>query len=137
MADLTGRCLCGNIRWRSPGPVLWGGFCHCDSCRRATSSPVTAFFGVPRETLEWSGETSVHETSGGKVRRLFCAGCGSQVSYQADHWPEEAHLYAATLDDPERFEPDAHYHCGEQLPWLNMNDDLPKFQASAEGKQDG
>ena len=134
MADLSGRCLCGQVHWVSPGPILWGGFCHCDSCRRATSSPVTAFFGVPRETLVWAGQTAVAETSGGRVQRLYCPACGSQMSYQADHWPGEAHLYAATLDDPSAFVPKAHYHFAEKLPWLGVADDLPKYAASAEGQ---
>ena len=134
MVDLAGRCLCGQVRWASPGPVLWSGFCHCDSCRRATSSPETAFFGVPSETLTWLGEAAAHATSAGRVRRLYCAGCGSPMSYEADHWPGEAHLYAASLDDPAVFRPTAHYHYAERLPWLNVSDDLPKYAASAEGK---
>ena len=134
MGELSGRCLCGDVRWSSPGPVLWAGFCHCDSCRRATSAPVTAFFGVPRETLTWAGRTQMKATSGGRVRRIFCPACGSQMSYQADHWPGEAHLYAASLDDPAAFVPEAHYHYAERLPWLRIDDDLPKFAASAEGK---
>lgn len=132
MADLSGRCLCGQVSWSSPGAVLWSGFCHCESCRRATSSPVTAFLGVPRETLECRGELAVHETSGGHVRRLYCPACGSQMSYQADRWPGEAHLYAATLNDPAAFNPVAHYHYAEKLPWLTVLDDLAKYAASAD-----
>ncbi len=132
MAELSGRCFCGHVTWRSPGPVLWAGFCHCDSCRRATSSPVTAFFGVPRGTLEWTGEMEAHPSSGGTAHRYFCPRCGSQMSYQAERWPDEAHLYAASLDDPTQFEPQAHYHYGERLPWVVVEDDLPKFKASAE-----
>lgn len=135
MTKLSGRCLCGQVRWEASGPILWGGYCHCDSCRRATSSPVTAFFGVPRASLTWQGKTVTHATSRGRVRRLFCPNCGSPMSYQADHWPGEAHLYAASLDDPEAFQPQAHYHYAERLPWLSIEDDLPKFEASAEGKQ--
>ena len=131
MADITGRCLCRKVRWSTPGPVLWGGYCHCDSCRRATASPVTAFFGVPRDSLTWNGETEAHLTSGGRVQRLYCPSCGTQMSYQADHWPGEAHLYAATMDAPETFVPEAHYHYGERLPWLQITDDLPKHTASA------
>ena len=134
MTELSGQCLCGKLQWKSPGPVLWGGFCHCGSCRRATSSPVTAFFGVPRNTLNLTGEVGIHESSGGRVKRLFCAQCGSQMSYQADNWPDEAHLYAATLDDPAAFTPEAHYHYAERLPWLAIEDDLPKYAASAVGK---
>ena len=40
MAETTGQCFCGAVTWASPGPVLWAGHCHCESCRRATSSPI-------------------------------------------------------------------------------------------------
>jgi hypothetical protein len=129
---LSGRCLCGAVTWRAPGPVLWAGFCHCDSCRRATSSPVTAFFGVARASVDWRGEMRDHLTSEGRVRRKFCAACGTQMTYQNAIWPDETHLYAATLDDPARFVPEAHYHYAERLPWLTPEDDLPKYPGSAD-----
>ena len=129
---LSGHCLCGQIRWISPGPILWAGHCHCESCRRACSAPFTSFFGVPRDTVEWSGTPSVHKTSGGRVQRGFCGTCGSQMFYRNDIWPDECHLYAATLDDPSQFSPQAHYHYAERLPWVSITDDLPKYPGSAD-----
>lgn len=132
MPDFAGLCSCGAVRFASPGPVLWAGFCHCESCRRATSSPITAFFGVPRKTLSWIGDPSVCVSSGAKVQRFFCGGCGSQLSYQSDRWPDEVHLYAAALEDPRSFVPQAHFHWSERLPWLHIYDTLPKFAASTD-----
>ena len=130
---LTGRCLCGATRWTSPGPVLWSGLCHCESCRRAAGAPVVGFFGVPRVTLAFDGPSlRLHEVTPG-VRRGFCADCGAALIYQADKWPEETHLMAVSLDDPARFAPQAHYHWAERLPWLHLADDLPRYAGSAEG----
>lgn len=131
MAKITGRCLCGAVTYTSLGPVLWAGHCHCASCRRATASPMTSFFGVPRDGVVWIGEMGAHFTSNGKVRRQFCATCGTQMTYQFDGWPDETHLYAATLDDPAQFQPTAHFHYAEKLPWLHITDDLPKYPGSA------
>ncbi|PSL22027.1 GFA family protein [Shimia abyssi] len=132
---LTGRCFCGRVRRRSAGPVLWAGHCHCDSCRRACSAPFTSFFGVPRDGVTWTGVLDEALTSDGKVRRQFCGQCGTQMTYQAARWPEETHLYAATLDDPGSFEPRAHFHWGEKLPWVKIADDLPKYAGSADGAE--
>ena len=41
-----------------------------------------------------------------------------QMTYQADIWPDETHLYAATMDDPTQFRAEAHYHYAERLAWL-------------------
>lgn len=131
MADMTGKCACGRVTWRSAGPVLWAGHCHCDSCRRASSAAMVSFFGVPREGVIWTGEIAERPSSNG-VRRGFCPACGTQLYYQADKWPAETHLYATTLDDPARFEPQAHYHWAERLPWLAVTDDLPRYSGSAD-----
>ncbi len=132
MTQITGRCLCGAVRFSTPGPVLWAGHCHCDSCRRATSAAFTSFFGVPRASVTWTGAMSAHATSGGTVTRRFCMACGTQMTYEADIWPEETHLYASALDDPSHFRPEAHYHYAERLPWVQITDDLTKHPASAD-----
>jgi hypothetical protein len=130
--NLTGKCLCGKITWQTTGPVLWAGHCHCESCRRATSAPFTSFFGVPRDSVKWQGKLDILSTSNGAVIRKFCPQCGSQMTYQFEGWPEETHLYAATMDDPSHFVPKAHFHFSEKLPWIEIKDDLPKYSGSAE-----
>lgn len=65
--------------------------------------------------------------------RQHCAICGAQMSYQFDGWPDETHLYAASLDDPSQFQPMAHFHYAERVPWIAIKDGLPKYAASAEG----
>ena len=133
MSALTGRCLCGAVTWRTDAQVLWAGHCHCESCRRATASPMTSFFGVPRDSVAWTGKMGRIATSKGQVTRHFCAVCGTQMTYQNVRWPDETHLYAATMDDPSRFHPEAHFHYDERLPWMVVDDDLVKHPGSAEG----
>jgi hypothetical protein len=53
----TGHCLCGAVTYRCTKAPLWQGHCHCESCRRATASPFTSFFGVPNGTWTWTGKT--------------------------------------------------------------------------------
>ena len=132
MTKRTGRCACGAVTWQTSASVLWAGHCHCDSCRRASAAPVTSFFGVPRDSVTWTGDLGAIETSGGRVRRLFCASCGCQMTYQSEVWPDETHLYAATMDDPMQFQPQAHFHYDERQPWLTITDELPKYAASAD-----
>lgn len=53
--------------------------------------------------------------------------------FRSDRWPEETHLYAATLDDPSHFEPKAHYHWAERVDYLTISDNLPRHDGSADG----
>ena len=99
MTVRKGRCLCGAVSYEYQGPENWVGHCHCESCRRNTSSPYTTFVGVPRTAFRFTGiEPAVYNSSPG-VRRLFCRRCGAPVAYDADKFPDEIHFYLASLED--------------------------------------
>jgi hypothetical protein len=131
MTPIEGRCLCGAVRYEFTGPENWTAYCHCESCRRATASPVTAFLGVPLAAFRFTGKApAVYHSSPG-VRRSFCAGCGTPMAYEADRFPDEIHLYAATLEKPEAYRPQEHVYCAERLAWFDVKDDLPRHPASS------
>ncbi len=130
MTDKSGRCLCGAVTYAYDGAVNWSAYCHCESCRRNTASPVTAFFGVPRDAFRFTGKAPAIYRSSPGVRRLFCADCGTPMAYEADRFPDEIHLYAASLDEPLNYAPQAHVHWAERLPWFDVRDDLPRHPGS-------
>lgn len=122
----TGRCLCGAVTWRGTAPPLWQRHCHCDSCRRATSSPFTSFIGMADGRWEWTGAPpATYESSPGTFR-AFCPTCGAPLAYHTDRIPGERHFHAATLDDPTAYAPTLHEHTDEQLPWITLCDGLPR-----------
>lgn len=128
---LSGRCLCGQITWSSPAPPIWTALCHCDSCRRACSAPVVAWMGFPEHSIIWTG-TRKFRRSSEIARRGFCPDCGTQMSFESTRWRGEIHLYAASLDNPNDYVPELHCHYDEKLPWLHMEDSLPKYLVSAD-----
>jgi hypothetical protein len=133
MTTKKGHCLCGEVTFEYKDPVNWQAYCHCESCRRNTSSPVAAFLGVPRAAFRWTGTSPrTYESSPG-VRRLFCDRCGSPMAFDADRYPQEIHLYAASLDNPEDYRPEGHVHCAERLSWFEVADELPRFARSGSG----
>lgn len=126
MTSQTGRCLCGAVRYRFSGGMLRAGHCHCESCRRNTSSPVTTFFVTPKDGFSFEGdEPGVYASSPGIIRR-FCRRCGTPMSYETAGLPGEIHLYAASLDNDSGFAADRHDFWSERVAWLHIADDLPK-----------
>jgi hypothetical protein len=131
----TGRCLCGDIRYEyrtAPTSTL---YCHCESCRRHTSAPIVAFVRVRKAAFRFtSGEPVAYASSPG-VWRTHCGRCGSPIAYEVDDLPDEIDLYTATLNDPAAVEaaPTHHVHAGEQLPWIETADLLPRYQREREG----
>ncbi|MGL4238098.1 GFA family protein [Tabrizicola sp.] len=121
----SGRCLCGSVTYRCSEAPLWQDHCHCESCRRATASPFTSFFGVRNGAWEWTGSPPATYNSSPGTWRDFCPTCGTQMTYRTTRYPDETHFYAATLDDPSAFTPAGHYHADERLPWVHLADGLP------------
>lgn len=125
MSERAGRCFCGRVRFAVRGTAKWVSFCHCGSCRRATSSPVTAFASFRDDKIEWAGETPARFESSPKVERGFCSNCGSPLFYRHADLPGETHLYLASFEDDRDWQPTKHDFYSEHLPWLTRGDDLP------------
>lgn len=132
MQLLTGRCGCGALTWACKGPILWSALCHCEDCRRAASADYVSWLGVPRGGLRWRGPQRFYRSSA-NVMRSFCNACGAAASFETSLFPNETHLYAASLDDPSLYRPTAHIFWSERRPWVQFEDSLPKH---AKGLQD-
>ena len=127
----TGRCQCGSIRYAFDGKPKWVMHCHCADCRRAVSSVVATYIGVQVEQFRYlRGEPAVYSSSP-SVNRYFCARCGSPMAYAGSRWPGEVHLFHGTLDDPTQWPPTGHAYIGEQIPWFEVHDALPRFDKVA------
>jgi hypothetical protein len=128
--DHSGSCLCGAVRFKARGRPLWVAHCHCQSCRRNTGSAVATFVGYRKDRLAYvAGAPEIYASSPG-VTRSFCRSCGTPLTYQAERYPGEVHVYLCTLDRPQDFVPQVHVHAGEQLPWLRLADDLPRYHTT-------
>ena len=117
---LQGRCLCGAIRFTAEAPPKWTSYCHCQSCRRHTGAPVSAYAGFETAKVKFThGEPAYFSSSPG-VRRGFCSRCGSTLSYEGDRWPGELHLHIGAFDDPSALAPTGQAFADERLPWLHL-----------------
>ncbi|MEK9755358.1 MAG: hypothetical protein VW338_19380 [Rhodospirillaceae bacterium] len=63
-----------------------------------------------------------------EVRRGFYGNCGTTLSFASDAHPEELDIAAATLDEPALVAPDDHLWIGSKLPWIELDDDLPRLE---------
>jgi hypothetical protein len=102
MASVTGRCLCGSVRFEVDGPLRDVVVCHCGECRRWSGHVWAATAVLPdqlsiaeRGALRWidSPESETH------ARRGFCAECGSSLFWEAPAH-ETISIAAGALDRP-------------------------------------
>lgn len=120
-----GHCLCGNVEFEATGAPNWVSYCHCESCRRHTGSPVTCFVNFASKDVDFRTEPGVFESSPG-VRRYFCGRCGTPIAYATDRRADEIDIYLNVLDDPAAFSPEGHAFYSERIPWFDTRDDLPR-----------
>lgn len=125
---ITGRCLCGTVRYRISAAPLAMYHCHCSQCRRASGSSFATNILVDSEhfALTAGQETlASFESSPGK-RRHFCSRCGSPIFSAADATPQLRSLRSGTLDVDPGIRPSGHIHVASKSPWFEIHDDLPR-----------
>ncbi len=121
-----GACLCGAVRFRVTGAPLWVTHCHCTSCRRASGAPMSTWVGVQDAQFALLGGEPARVESSPGVTRSFCASCGTPLTYQAERYPGEVHVMIGAFDDPGAFTPTHHVWTSERVPWLHIEDGLPR-----------
>ncbi|MBM3568380.1 MAG: GFA family protein [Alphaproteobacteria bacterium] len=124
-----GACRCGAVRFKASGKPIWTAHCHCKECRAATGSPFTTYAGYAEKAVSYSpgAPLTAFESSPG-VERRFCARCGTPIDFKGARWPGEIHLFISNFAEPGAFAPFAHAYCKDQLPWVKLNDGLPRYR---------
>lgn len=125
---LSGHCYCGAVQFETSGDPIWVSHCHCESCRRHSGSAMTTYAGFRPDQVTFTAEMPSRFSPGNGVTRSFCGQCGSSVAYEAEHSPNEIHLYIGLFDDPGQLEPADHSFYAEKVSWLQVDDQLPKYQ---------
>jgi hypothetical protein len=126
---LTGRCLCGTIRYAIDGDIGPIAFCHCAECRRASGSAFAANANVAAAEHRFtSGAEAVveYESSPGKVR-AFCGRCGAPMYSRTAAEPAVLRIRLGTLDQDPGGRPRLHVWTSEKAGWFEINDDLPRI----------
>ncbi len=130
---MISRCFCESTQIEISGIPEWIAYCHCEDCRRATGAPVTAYASYRNEYLvHVSGVLEYYESSPG-TKWGSCSECHSPITYQSQKYPEETHLHLLSIDKHEELSPDFHVHCSEQVRWLTIADDWPKYEGTGDG----
>lgn len=131
---LTGQCYCGLIRFSSTQQPLTVVYCHCDSCRRATGSPVAAFTGLDETAVTFTPNVGRSISINPGVTRTFCSSCGSSLIGRYDYIPGQVYISMGVIDQANDLVPTLHCHESERLSWLKINDNLERSNASVRTK---
>ncbi len=124
MAEATGGCLCGAVRYRVLAPLRNVVNCHCGQCRR-WHGHVGAYTEVAREALELTEQRGLRWfQSSTHARRAFCGECGSSLFWDSLTGAEFG-IAAGTLDAPTGLETVAHIFVEYAGDYYRISDGLP------------
>jgi len=127
--EFCGGCMCGAVRYKAVGPPTGVIYCHCESCRRHTGSPVSALAGFRQDDVRFTkGKRKLYASSKG-VGRGFCADCGTTLTWEGDgeELGQLIEIHMGTLDDPSALKPNCHIHHDERISWFDVAGTLPRY----------
>lgn len=130
----TGRCLCGEVRFEISAAAIDVVVCHCRMCQRFTGGQMVTGAFFPKEAVKFTqGEPKYYPTyykSSPIAERGFCGNCGSGLSYRSfvPQWSDFFYVFVSSLDNPQDFPPSWHLGVESQMPWVDLNDDLPRVR---------
>ena len=130
---VTGRCLCGAVRFELRGPLRDVLYCHCDECRR-WHGHFAANTAVPREDLVFLARIGLRwidsPHSDASARRGFCAECGSSLFWD----PADGELIsvsAGCLEAPTGLRIAGHWFIEQAGDYYELPDDgAPRYPRS-------
>ncbi|MSO93383.1 MAG: GFA family protein [Rhodospirillales bacterium] len=125
-----GGCLCGAIRYRVRGRESNVCHCHCTMCQKAAGAAFVTWIDVPTQSLEIvKGKPAVYKSSA-IAERMFCADCGTALTFQFVRDRSRIDVTACSLDDPSGLAPTDHIWTSTALRWAHTDDGLPRYAES-------
>ena len=128
-----GGCLCGNVRFEVKGPLRNVVNCHCSMCQKLHGS-----FGAHTKarkvniSVTYDKGLAWYKTSE-VARRGYCRDCGSSLFWEPFEY-DATGILAGSLDGPTNLKTIGHIFVGEKSDFYDLEDELPKFEASSNGQ---
>jgi len=123
----AGGCLCGAVRYEASGQPREISHCHCSTCRRAAGAPVVTWATYPVAAFRWTRGSPSALRSSPPVTRSFCNACGTALAFFTQDEPGWIDVTVASMDRAEAMWPHEHIWTEEKLPWMTLDDDLPRL----------
>ena len=127
---ITGGCLCGAVRYKITGDLIFSGKCYCEDCRKSGSTGHSSVLAVPEPSVSLTGKLTEFKkagSSGQPITRKFCPTCGSRISSSAAVMPGVLMINASSLDDPKVFINQMSVFASRAPTWDRPPSDAPSF----------
>lgn len=138
MDTIQGGCLCGAVRFRIEEFLPKVAHCHCSMCRKFHGAAYATIAGVPRSGFHWlAGEDALKGyTADNGTTRTFCRHCGSSLMFSSPRAAADVvEVALGAVDGDVPVKPDAHIFAASAANWLELADDLPRYEQGRDSRQ--
>lgn len=121
---LTGRCLCGAVRFEITAPLVSAGYCHCTRCQRRTGTAASPQARVaPGAFRLLSGEEHLRSwTPPDGMTKEFCGTCGAHL-WSRDESGETRAVRFGVFDGDPGIRPTDRQWVSSAAAWEPLPDD--------------
>jgi len=126
----TGGCRCGAIRYTLSAQPLATRLCWCRDCQYWALGNAAVNIMVPRAAVTVTGAVAHFDSqadSGNRMRRSFCAHCGTQVFSESSGNALNMVIRVGTLDDASDIKPTVVIWTDSAPAWVHIDPDLQAF----------
>jgi hypothetical protein len=130
--EVTGGCLCKQVRYRITAAPIVTRICWCRLCQYLASGSGTVNVCFPSNAITIEGEMKDYRSvadSGNVMHRRFCPSCGTALFSEAESRAHLIFVRAGTLDDSEIAKPAATIWTSSAPSWACISESLPKIEA--------
>lgn len=100
-------------------------------CQRHSGAPFLSFVHFPAAEFEWLGPEPTRFRSSQYAQRGFCPCCGSTLTMHEEILSDRVQIAVGSLDEPGRVRIDDQIWTDSQVPWIDLNDELPRYPKSS------
>jgi hypothetical protein len=133
--SVTGRCLCGGVRFELSEPAKVAAYCHCTRCQRRTGTGASCSARIDGRTFQITqGEALVKtwRAPEGGWEKAFCSECGAHLFSRNPDDPTEMGVRMAAFDGDPGVRPSHRQFVAYAAVWEPIPDDgLPRFEESS------
>ncbi len=132
MSEISGRCLCGSVKYSTSAEPLRMAQCHCKDCQRASGTGHMSLAFFKAEDVSITGqykEYSSKADSGNENIRAFCEDCGARLFGRNSARAGLMAIAVGTADDNSWFKPQAIVYDKDKPHWDQMDSELPTFES--------
>ena len=129
---IDGGCHCGFITYTGEADPAKAAICNCTDCQKLSGTAFRTVVPIPSATFRLKGEPTIYvktAQSGNKREQTFCPRCGSPIySTAPGDGPKDLYVRVGTINQRDRFVPQAQIWTRSQQRWVETVAAIPKHQ---------